>query len=216
MFSNPQRTVEGRVKRRRETGSLNNNKGQRCATAVYARNYSAAVILARLNSVELRRKYPGTPMPWWNGMFMFAFRIYTCLHLFIYSFFIYMYIYLHAVCYSHFVVLSITVMFPMLYVSFEISSALTCLWTLQLLIFCKFTETLWYNIRDTACHLRWCTDSIHDSRGNAVFAREMPVTRLDLSTLRGLERMLTPLTRHRRYRNLTVKISNLVRVLKLR
>ena len=75
-----------------------------------------------------------------SNLYVFTF-IYLCL------FYLYVYIYLYAVCDSHFVVLSISVMFPMLYVSFELFSALTCHLTLQLLIFRKFTETLWYNTR---------------------------------------------------------------------
>ena len=118
-------------------------------------------------------------MPWWSAIFTFASQIYMYSHLFIYFYWIYIYIYLYAD--SHFVVFSITVMFPMMRILHDLFSAPTCHLTLQLFIFrnssLKHLGTTHTTLSDDAP-----ARGILDSRGNAVFARETGVTiRLDLS-----------------------------------
>ena len=101
VFSDPQRIITGRLTRGRETWYLNNKKGQRCAPPRYTQklpcSYSSSRKLFRISRI----KYPGIIMPWWSAMCIFASRIYTYLHLFIYLYFIYKYTFVCIQCTTH-------------------------------------------------------------------------------------------------------------------
>ena len=101
VFSDPQRIITGRLTQERETWYQNNKKGQRCAPPRYTQklpcSYSSSRKLFRISRI----KYPGIIMPWWSAMCIFASRIYTYLHLFIYLYFIYKYTFVCIQCTTH-------------------------------------------------------------------------------------------------------------------